>query len=145
MKHALLATLWIGSVAAAFAIALQTSGFLARPDSWLQQVIGLPRDEPVGFGNFLLVIVLSFAVAWTLSQVSEAIRRAALVAFLVANLLGAAWLMDSIGRSFPPLPAIVATIVAALLAIVVDLTRSGRQRQKTASLFLGRLAQPGLD
>ncbi len=145
MKRALLATIWIGSVAAAFAVALQTSGFLARPASWLHQVIGLTPDEPVGFGNFLLVIVLGFTVAWTLLQVPEAIRRGGLVAFLVANLLGAAWVLESAGRSFPPLPAIAATIVAALLVVVLDLTRSGRQRQETASLFVGRLAQPGLD
>ena len=40
------------------------------------------------------------------------------------------------GKTFPPVPAIVATIVAALFAVVLDLTRSGRQRQETASLFL---------
>ena len=145
MKRALLATLWIGSVAAAFAVALQTSGLLARPASWLQKVIDLPPNEPVGFANFLLVIVLSFAVAWTLLQVPEAIRRLGLVAFLMADLLGAAWVLESVGSSFPPLPAIVATIIAALLVVVLDLTRSGRQRQATASLFAGRLAQPGLD
>jgi class 3 adenylate cyclase len=145
MKRALLATLWIGSVAAAFAVALQTSGLLTRPASWLQKVIGLSPNEPVGFANFLLVIVLSFAVAWTLLQVPEAIRRLGLVAFLVADLLGAAWVLQSVGSSFPPLPAIVATIIAALLVVVLDLTRSGRQRQATASLFAGRLAQPGLD
>jgi adenylate cyclase len=32
-----------------------------------------------------------------------------------------------------------------LLVVAVDLTRSGRQRQSTARLFIGRLAQSGLD
>ena len=145
MKRAFLATLWIGALAAAFAVTLQMSGLLARPASWLHQVIGLPPDGAVGFGNLLLVIGLGFAVAWALLQVPEAIRRGALVIFLVADLLGAAWLFKSAGSFFPPLPAIVATIIAALLVFVLDFTRSGRRRQETARLFAGRLAQPGLD
>jgi class 3 adenylate cyclase len=145
MKRAFLATLWIGSVAASFAVALQISGLLARPASWLHQLIGLPPNVPVFFGNFFLVILLSFAAAWTLLQVPQSIRRAGLVVFLVADLLGAAWVLAKFGIIFPPLPAIVVTIGAALLVVVLDLTRSGRQRLETANLFIGRLGQPGLD
>jgi adenylate cyclase len=144
MKRALLATLWIGTVAAAFAVALQASGLLVPPASWLARTMGLSSGT-VGFGNFLLVIVLSFAVAWTLLQVPGVLRRVGLVAFLVVDLLGAAWLLESAGSSFPPLPAIVAALVAALLVFVSDATGSSRQRQETARLFAGRLAQPGLD
>lgn len=145
MKRAFLATLWIGSVAATFAITLQISGLLARPALWLHRFIGLPPNGPVFFGNFLLVIVLSFVAAWTFLQVPAPVRRAGLVVFLLADLLGAAWVLAKFGKTFQPLPAIVATIVAALLAVVLDLTRSGRQRQKTTKLFIGRLAQSGLD
>jgi class 3 adenylate cyclase len=145
MKRFFLDTLWIGSVAATFAIALQMSGLLARPASWLHQLVGLPPNEPAFFGYFLFVITLSFAAAWTLLQVQQPLRRAGLVVFLVVDLLGAAWVLASYGKTFPPLPAIVATIVAALLAVVLDLTESSRQRRKTANLFAGRLAQPGLD
>ena len=144
MKRALLATLWIGAVAAAFAVALQVSGMLAPPASWLARTMGL-SDGTVGFGNFLLVIVLGFATAWALLQVPEALRRVGLVAFLVADLLGAAWLLENVGSSFPPLPAIVAAVIAALLVFVSDATRSSRQRHESARLFVGRLAQPGLD
>ena len=144
MKRSIVATLWIGTVAIAFAVALQLSGLLARPAVWLADLMEAPNESP-GFANFLLVIVLGFAVAWALLQVPEAIRRVGLVAFVVADLLGGAWVLGSAGISFPPLPGIVATIVAALLVVVVDLTRSGRHRQSTARLFVGRLAQPGLD
>ena len=143
MKRALLATLWIGAVAAAFAVALQVSGLLAPLASWVARM-GLPSGG-VGFANFLLVIVLSFAVAWTLLQVPTVLRRVGLVAFLVADLLGATWLSGSVGSSFPPLPAIAAAVIAALLVFVFDATRSSRQRRETARLFVGRLAQPGLD
>jgi class 3 adenylate cyclase len=144
MKRALLATLWIGTVAAAFAVALQLGLFLEPPASWLARTIGLPSGA-VGFGNFLLVIVLSFVVAWTLLQVPEALRRVGLVVFLVADLFGAAWLWESLGSSFAPLPAIVATVIAAVLVFLSGLTRPGRQRRETARLFVGRLAQSGLD
>lgn len=144
MKRSLIATLWIGPVATAFAVALQVSGLLARPTAWLADLMQAP-NEAIGFANFLLVIVLGFAVAWALLQVPDALHRAGLVLFLVADLLGGAWVLASAGIFFPPLPAIVATVVAALLVVVVDLTQSGRQRQSAVRLFVGRLAQPGLD
>ena len=144
MKRAFFATLWIGAVAAGGAVALQVSGLLARPASALARTMAWPNEAP-GFGNYLLVIVLAFAVAWTLLQTPEAIRRLGLVAFLVADLFGGAWVLSRAGISFPPLPGMVAAVVAALLVVLADLTRSGRQRQETARLFVGRLAQPGLD
>ncbi|MEO6969350.1 MAG: adenylate/guanylate cyclase domain-containing protein [Chthoniobacterales bacterium] len=144
MKRSFVATLWIGTVATAFAVALSLSGLLARPAAWLAELMDAP-NEPPGFAGFLLVIILAFAVAWTLLQVPAAIRRAGLVAFVVADLLGGAWVLGSAGISFAPLPAIVATAVAALLVVALDRTQSGRQRQSTARLFVGRLAQPGLD
>ena len=145
MKRSFFATLWIGTGAAAFAVALQTSGLLARPAAWFSGVTGLAPNDVVGFGNFLLVIALSFAVAWTLLQVPEAIRRLGLVLFLAVDLIGAAWVLGKAGISFAPAPGLVATVVAALLVVIVDLTRSGRHRQASARLFAGRLAQPGLD
>ena len=144
MKRSLVATLWIGTVAAAFALALQLSGLLARPAAWLADMMAAPNEAP-GFGNYLLVIALAFATAWALLQVPEAIRRVGLVAFVVVDLIGGAWVLGSSGISFAPLPGIMATIVAALLVVLVDLTRSGRQRHATARLFIGRLAQSGLD
>jgi len=144
MKRSFVATLWIGPVATAFAVALQLGGLLARPTAWLADLMEAPNEAP-GFANFLLLIVLAFVVAWTLFQVPEAIRRVGLVAFVVADLIGGAWVLGSAGVSFPPLPGIAATVVSALLVGLVDLTRSGRQRQATARLFIGRLAQSGLD
>jgi class 3 adenylate cyclase len=145
MKRSLLGTLWIGAVAAALAIALQTSGLLARPASILAQGLGLPPNDPVGFGNFLLVLALSFGVAWTILQVMETARRARLVVLLFVELIGAAWVLHAAGVSFPPLPAILATIFATALALGVTATHSDRQRQATARLFEGRVAQSVVD
>jgi len=145
MKRAFLDTLWIGSVTAAFAIALQMSGLLASATSRLHPFIGLRPNEPVFFGYFLFVIALSFGAAWTFLQVSQPLRRAGLVVFLIADLVGTAWVLAKYGKTFSPWPAIIATIIAAILAAVVDLTQASRQRRKTANLFTGRLAQSGLD
>lgn len=144
MKRSFVATLWIGTAATALAIALPLSGLLARPAAWLAELMDAP-NEPPGFASFLLVIILAFAVAWALLQVPAASRRAGLVVFVVADLLGGAWVLGSAGISFAPLPAIMASVVAALLVVALDRTQSGRQRQSTARLFVGRLAQPGLD
>ena len=127
MKRVFLDTLWIGSVAAAFAIALQMSGLLASATSRLHPFIGLRPNEPVFFGYFLFVIALSFGAAWTFLQVSQPLRRAGLVVFLIADLVGTAWVLAKYGKTFSPLPAILATIIAAILAVVVDLTQASRQ------------------
>jgi len=50
MKRSLVATLWIGTVATAFALALQLSGQLARPAAWLADMMAAPNQAP-GFGT----------------------------------------------------------------------------------------------
>lgn len=144
MKRAFLATLWIGAVAAATGVALQLSGRLARSAAWLHQHFALPNEQ-IGFATCLLVIALGFAVAWVLLQVTQTARRIALILFLIADLLGAAWVLARAGISFAPLPAIVATLLAALLVFVVNFTRARRQERATVRLFAGRLAQSGID
>ena len=145
MKRSLLDTLWIGAVAAALAIALQISGLLSRPALVLAQALGLAPNDPIGFGNFLLVLALSFGVAWAILQVMETARRVRLVALLLVELIGAAWILHAAGFSFPPLPAILATIFATALAVGVTATHSDRQRQASGRLFGGRVAQSVVD
>lgn len=145
MKRTLLDTLWIGLVATGLAIGLQVSGLLARPAAALTRTLGFWLDGPVGFGNYLVVIALGFGVAWTILQVPETLRRIGFLLFLVADLFVAAWVLRFAGGSFPPLPALVATVVATALALALNATAAARQRRATARLFAGRLAQEGHD
>jgi class 3 adenylate cyclase len=145
MKRALLGTLWIGAVAAGLAIALQIGGLLARPAASLGKAIGLSPDQTAGFANFLFLILLSFAVAWTMLQVTGIARQVGLFVLLILELLGAAWVLHAAHFSFPPLPAILAAVGATLLALGLNATRASRQRRATAQAFAGRLAQAGLD
>ncbi len=145
MKRALLGTLWIGMAAAGLAIALQVSGLLARPAFALGRAIGLSPNETVGFGNFLFVMLLSFAVAWTMLQVTGILRQVGVFLLLILELLGAAWVLHAAHSSFQPLPAILAAVCATLLALGLNATQANRQRSATAQAFAGRLAQTGID
>lgn len=145
MKRALLATLGMGTVAGGLAIALQASGLLARASLAVARLIGYSPDEPVGFGNFVFVLLLAFAVAWTMLQVTEIARRLSLFFLLLAELAGAAWVLHRYQIAFPPLPAAIAVVTATLLAIIVTATSRSRQRQRTARLFGGRLSQAAHD
>ncbi|MGH8092941.1 MAG: adenylate/guanylate cyclase domain-containing protein [Chthoniobacterales bacterium] len=145
MKRALLGTLWIGAVAAGVAIVLQVSGLLARPAALLGRAIGPTPSDHVAFGNYLFVIALGFAAAWTMLEVTDAFRRAALLVLIMAELMGTAWVLHFVRISFSPLPAIVSLLAAAALAIAITATRSERQRRATARLFGGRLAQSAHD
>jgi adenylate cyclase len=145
MKRALLGTLWIGAVAAGVAITLQMGGLLARPAAALAKPMGLAANNPVGFGNLVFIIVLSFAVAWMVLQVTSAPRRALLVLVLALELLGAAWLLHRLEISFSPLASIVSVLLATALASTVTATRGNRQRRATAKAFAGRLAPGAID
>ena len=119
MKRALFATLWIGAIAGGLAVALQLSGLLARPSFALARAIGYSPNDPPGFANFLLVLLLAFAVAWAMLQVTESARRFIILLLILAELAGAAWVLHLYQIIFPPLPAAIAVVSATLLAIVV--------------------------
>lgn len=145
MKRTLLETLWIGAVAASVAVGLQMSGLLARPGSALARALGRVSTEPVGFGYLCFVILLSFAVAWVMLVVTGVARRAILLILLLGELIGVGWLLPSVHFSFPPLPAIIAVAVAAILVFSVGATRANRTRRAIMHGFAGRLAQDGID
>ncbi|MBA3543617.1 MAG: adenylate/guanylate cyclase domain-containing protein [Chthoniobacterales bacterium] len=145
MKRTLLGTLWIGALAAGGAIALQMSGLLARPAAEVDRLLRLSPNEPVGFGLYLVVIAVSFGVAWSILQVTPAGRRAALLVLVMVELLGAAWVLHLYGVAFPPLPTVAAVLIAAPLAMIVNATGSGRRHRATVRLFGDRLAQSAHD
>jgi class 3 adenylate cyclase len=145
MKRALLATLWIGAVAAAVAIGLQVSGLLVRPAAVLVRAHVFPPNVGAGLENFVIVILLSFGVAWMMLQVVGVGRRAALFVLLVLELVAAAWILKALGIGFSPLPSICAAVVASLLALASQATEVSRRRRSAARAFSGRLGQQEID
>lgn len=142
MKRSLSATLWIGGLAAAVVVALQKFGLLLQPEMALDRVlfgVDLP-NETITPGNYLLVVLLGFAVAWTMLQILELHRRAMLLLLLLAELLAAAWVLALANVFFQPLPGILVVLLAAAFAAVSDLSVAGRKRRALATLFRGRLA-----
>lgn len=142
MKRALAATFFCGLIAAVVAIALHKTGVLfhseGRIDHWTFGQT-LP-NENLGPGNYLLIVVLAFAVSWTVLEVTEWPRRAALVALVVAELFSAAWIFSLGDIHFQPLPAVAVTIFAALLALIPGFTAAGRRYRAYRRLFAGRLS-----
>ncbi|MEO5719629.1 MAG: adenylate/guanylate cyclase domain-containing protein [Chthoniobacterales bacterium] len=145
MKRALLGTVWIGAIAAGLGIGLQISGLLARPAAALARAHVLPPNDAAGLGSFLFLILLSFAVAWTMAQVAGLARQLGLFLLLIVELIAAAWVLQWMQISFPPLPSISAALGAALLALGLDATGDGRRRRFAARAIAGRLGQPGVD
>src|SRR4051812_38506043 len=116
MKRALLGTLWIGALAGGLAIALQLCGWLARPALAVSRWIDSAPNESVGFGNFIFVLLLAFAVAFVMLLVVDTGRRLALFCFILAELAGATWVLHLYHITFLPVPATVALLTATLLA-----------------------------
>ena len=145
MKRALLSTLIIGALAAAIAIGLQWSGLLAPPAAALAPWLRVPSFAPVGFLDLLVALVLAFAVAWLMSQTLGLMRQLGLLLVLLLELVGAAWVLPQAGFPFHPLPALLAVLCAALGALGLQATASGRRRRALSKAFAGRLGQAGLD
>ncbi len=145
MKRALLGTIWIGAVAAAFGLGLQISGLLARPAAALARAHLLPPNDAPSFVSFLVLILLSFAVAWTILQIAGLLRQAGLFFLLLGELIAAAWLFRAMESSFSSLPAICAALAAALLALGLNATGVTHRRRSATRAFAGRLGQPGVD
>jgi class 3 adenylate cyclase len=111
----------------------------------LSQAMRLGPNGPLVFGDYIVVAALSFAVAWVMLLMSDVLRRAAILVLVIAELIGAAWLLHFVGIVFQPLPAIVATIVATLLTFALSATRSARQHRATLRLLRGRLGPAAYD
>lgn len=145
MKRALLGTFWIGAVAAGLGLAVQLSGVLAPAAAALAKAHVVPPNGTVGFGYFFFLILLSFAVAWTVLQVAGLARQAGLFLLLAIELVGAAWVLHALQISFPPLPLLCAASVATLLSLGLNATGDRRRRRTAARAFTGRLGQKALD
>lgn len=146
MKRALIATLWIGALAAAIVVALHRSGTLLRPEAAIGRVFfgeDLPNDG-VGLGNYVLVVGLGFAVAWTMLHVTEFAGRCALFVVLMAELVGAAWVLSLLYVFFQPLPGILTALIAAALVTLTEVTPVGRRRRLLTGLFRGRLTSEAI-
>lgn len=142
MKRALLDTFWIGSVAAAVALTLSLSKLLVHPASIFDKALRLTPSDAMSFGNCLLVIALSFALAWIMLELSDFPRRLAVVLLAVAELIGAAWIIGRAGGSFYPWPAIVGVILATALGIITSIAGRFGQRRRLVQRFFGeRLGQ----
>jgi len=135
----------IGVVAAGLGSGLQISGLLVRPAAVLAGAHLLPPNEPAGFGYFLVLYLLGFSVAWTMTQVMGAVRQAGLFVILIAELVAAAWVLHAVQISFPLLPVLCVTIVSTLLGLALNATETGRRRRSTVRAFTGRLGQQGVD
>ncbi|HEX3818081.1 MAG TPA: hypothetical protein VHW03_07325, partial [Chthoniobacterales bacterium] len=81
MKRALRSTFWIGAIAIALTIALQKFGLLHRPETLIDRwIFGEDLlEDPLTTGNYLLIVGLGFAVAWTFAEVLTFTRRVGLL------------------------------------------------------------------
>ncbi len=146
MKRSLLAPFCTGALASAIVVLLQRSGLLLRPEAALARLFfgGGSPNENLGPGNYLFAVGLGFAVAWTMLQIDEFARRGALLLVLVAELVGAAWILALAHIFFQPLPGILSALIAGALAVATEITLAGRRRRALARLFRGRLADDAI-
>jgi class 3 adenylate cyclase len=145
MKRVLLGTLWIGSVTAVVALTFSLSRFGVRTAAALDEMLRLSPNETLSFGNCLLVIALSFGLAWVMLELQGVLRRVALFLLVIAELIGGAWVLARAEVSFSPWPAIIGVLLASALAIFTNAGRAGRQRRRARRIFGDRLGQQGHD
>ena len=120
MKRFLLTALIMGVAAAAIVMGLHVSGLLLQPEQAIKNLLSL--HGPMKFWvlepfHYPLVFILAAGVAWMTLVTTRRARLSAIVAILLLELAGVAWVCSLYHVFFQPLPSVGGTALGFLLPI----------------------------
>ena len=118
MKRHLIAALIIGLVVGGLVMGLHLTGWLIKPEAFLDGVFSPVATKVVPDRyQFGVVFALAIGVAWLTLATPRRGRMSGIAAILLVELLGVAWVCALYKTTFQPLPGIAAIVLANLAAI----------------------------
>jgi len=134
-----LPALIIGLIAGGIVMALYRSGVFLRAELAISDLLSgqaaptrLVRDK----WQYVFVFILALSVAWMTSMTSRRARLGGIIAILVVELLGVAWVCSLYQVLFQPLPAIGGTAFGFLLPIgYLELAAFVKRRRERAPVL----------
>jgi len=134
MKRPLVVALVIGLISGGVAMALHRSGVLLRPELAMTNLFSRQPGptRTVGDGwQFFFVLILALGVSWMTLVTTRRAWLGWLVAILLLELAGVAWLSSLYRVLFQPLPSVIGTALAFILPIgVVEWVRFAQRRRE---------------
>jgi class 3 adenylate cyclase len=135
MKRHLLSALIIGLIAGGVVMALHQSGLLVRPERAIADLLSRQNAETTVVGNvwqYVFVFILALGVAWMTLATTRRARLGGIIAILLVELVGVAWVCSLYRVIFQPLPSLAGTALGFLLPLgflgLVDFAQRRRER-----------------
>lgn len=139
MKRPLIAALIIGLIAGGIVMSLHRSGVLLRPELAIADLLSRQTAATRLVGEkwqYVFVFILALGVAWMTLMTSRRARLGGVIAILLVELLGVAWICSLYQVLFQPLPAIGGTALGFLLPIgFLELVAFARRRRERAPVL----------
>ena len=139
MKRPLLPALIIGLIAAAIVLGLHVSGLLQGPELAIKNLLlrrGPATRSVFDQMQYPFVLILACGVAWMTLVTSRRAQLGGIIAILLVELLGIAWVCSLYQVFFPPFPAISGTALGFLLPIgFLELSAFARRRRSLPALI----------
>jgi class 3 adenylate cyclase len=139
MKRPLLPALIIGLIAAAIVLGLHASGLLQGPELAIKNLLlrrGPTTRSILDQMQYPFVLILACCAAWMTLMTSRRAQLGGIIAILLVELLGIAWICSLYQVFFQPLPALGGTALGFLLPIgFLELTAFARRRRERAPIL----------
>jgi class 3 adenylate cyclase len=117
MKRPIVAALVIGLIVWGLIIGLEIAGLLAGADQAMANLFPETAKRLMPAVGYGLVVIVGMGVAFLTLSISRRTKTLLIVAILVVELLGVAWVCSLYKLEFQPLPAIAAAALGFLGAI----------------------------
>ena len=117
MKRHIVAALVIGFIVVGLIVGLEIAGLLAGPDQAVANLFPETAKRVMPAVGYAIVVIVALGVAFLTLSISRRNKTLLIVAILLVELLGVAWVCSLYKLEFQPLPAIAAAILGFLGAI----------------------------
>jgi len=139
MKRPLFPALIIGLIAGAIVMGLHRSGVLLRPELAITDLLSRQAVATRLVGEkwqYVFVFVLALGVAWMTFMTPNRARLGGIVAILLVELLGVAWIFSLYQVLFQPLPSLLGAALGFLMPIgFLELTAFAKRRRDRAPVL----------
>ena len=146
MKRHLIPALIIAVVVGGIVMGLHRSGALLRPELAIVDLLSRQTVATRMVGDkwqYLFVVVLAFGVAWATLMTTRRARLGAIVAILLVELVGVAWVCSLYQVLFQPLPSLAATALGFLLPIgYLEILKFLQRRRERAPVLSVEAVSP---
>jgi class 3 adenylate cyclase len=117
MKRHVLAALIIGLVACGLVVGIELAGWLARPEAVFDGMAGETSKRAMPALQYAVVALAAIGAAFLTLAATRRGRMGLILAVLVVEFVGVAWVCSLYKVSFQPLPAMVAVVLGFLGAL----------------------------